>query len=48
LACADTLYIVGQWKEIGKTATLEFWKDGTFKVVDNQGMTVRRANGVKA
>jgi len=48
LACADTPYIVGQWKEIGKTATLEFWKDGTFKAVDNQGMTVRRANGVKA
>ena len=24
LACASTPYIVGKWKEIGKTATLEF------------------------
>jgi hypothetical protein len=40
LACANTPYIVGKWKEIGKTATLEFWKDGTFKAVDNQGMAV--------
>jgi len=24
------------------------WKDGTFKAFDNQGMAVRRANGVKA
>jgi len=42
LACAaNTPNIVGKWKEIGKTATLEFWKDGTFKAVDNQGMTVK-------
>jgi len=41
LACANTPYIVGKWKEIGKTATLEFWKDGTFKAVDNQGMAVK-------
>jgi hypothetical protein len=41
LACAaNTPNIVGQWKEIGKTATLEFQKDGTFKAVDNQGMAV--------
>lgn len=40
LACAKTPSIVGKWKEIGKTATLEFWKDGTFKAVDNQGMAV--------
>jgi len=40
LACANTPYIVGKWKEIGKTATLEFWKDGTFKAVDNQKMAV--------
>ena len=33
--------VVGKWKEIGKTATLEFWKDGTFKAVDNQGMAVK-------
>ena len=40
IACAKTPYLVGKWKEIGKTATLEFWKDGTFKAVDNQGMAV--------
>ena len=42
LACAaNTPNIVGKWKEIGKTAALEFWKDGTFKAVDNQGMAVK-------
>jgi hypothetical protein len=41
LACAKTPHIVGKWKEIGKTATLEFWKDGTFKATDNQGMAVK-------
>jgi|GEM_PF-519323 len=42
LACAaNTPHIIGKWKEIGKTATLEFWKDGTFKAVDNQGMAVK-------
>ena len=41
LACSNTPSIVGKWKEIGKTATLEFWKDGTFKAVDNQGMGVK-------
>ena len=41
LACANTPYIVGKWKEIGKTATLEFWKDGTFKAVDNQKIAVK-------
>ena len=42
LACAaNTPNIVGKWKEIGKTATLEFWQDGTFKAVDNQGMAVK-------
>ena len=41
LACANTSSIVGKWKEIGKTATLEFWKDGTFKAVDNQKMAVK-------
>jgi hypothetical protein len=40
LACA-TPNVVGKWKEIGKTATLEFWKDGIFKAVDNQGMAVK-------
>jgi hypothetical protein len=42
LACAaNTPHIVGKWKEIGKTATLECWKDGTFKAVDNQKMAVK-------
>jgi len=41
IACANTPYIVGKWKEIGKTATLEFWKDGTFKAIDNQKMAVK-------
>ena len=42
LACAaNKPSVVGKWKEIGKTATLEFWKDGTFKAVDNQKMAVK-------
>jgi hypothetical protein len=40
IACANQPYIVGKWKEIGKTGTLELWKDGTFKAVDNQKMVV--------
>jgi len=41
IACASGPDVVGRWREIGKSATLEFWKDGTFKAVDNQGMAVR-------
>ena len=40
IACANTPHLVGKWKEIGKTATLELSKDGTFKAVDNQKMAV--------
>ena len=40
IACANTPNLAGKWKEIGKTATLELWKDGTFKAVDNQKMAV--------
>jgi hypothetical protein len=40
ICCAHTPWVVGKWQEIGKTATLEFWKDGSFKAVDNQGMVV--------
>ena len=40
LSCAKTPDVIGKWTEIGKTATLEFWKDDTFKAVDNQGMAV--------
>ena len=41
MACANIPNLVGKWKEIGKTATLELWKDGTFKAVDNQKMAVK-------
>ena len=40
IACANTPYLVGKWKEIGNSATLEFRRDGTFKAVDNQKMAV--------
>jgi len=40
IACANKVYIVGKWKEIEKTGTLELLKDGTFKAVDNQKMAV--------
>ncbi len=40
ISCAHTPGVVGKWREVGKTATVEFWKDGTFKAVDNQGMAV--------
>lgn len=38
--CASKPDLVGKWREFGKTATIEFSKDGTFRAVDNQGMTV--------
>ncbi len=38
--CASGPDLIGKWKEIGKTATIEFSRDGTFKAVDNQGMAV--------
>ena len=41
VACASGPDVVGRWREIGKSATLEFRRDGTFKAVDNQGMAVR-------
>ena len=40
ISCAHTPGVIGKWREIGKTATLEFSKDGSFKAVDNQGMAV--------
>jgi len=40
ISCASAPDVVGKWREVGKTATVEFLKDGTFKVVDNQGMAV--------
>ena len=38
--CASKPDLIGKWREVGKTATIEFSKDGTFKAVDNQGMAV--------
>jgi hypothetical protein len=40
ISCANTPNLVGKWKEIGKTATLELREDGSFKAVDNQKMAV--------
>ena len=39
-SCSSNQDINGKWKEIGKTATLEFLPDGHFIAVDNQGMPV--------
>ncbi len=38
--CASRPDLIGKWREVGKAATIEFSKDGTFKAVDNQGMAV--------
>jgi hypothetical protein len=38
--CASKPDLIGKWKEVEKTATIEFSKDGTFKAIDNQGMAV--------
>jgi len=38
--CASKQDLIGEWKEVGKVATLEFSTDGNFKAVDNQGMAV--------
>jgi len=40
ISCANTPDVVGKWREVGKTATVVFWKDGRFQAVDNQGMAV--------
>ncbi len=32
--------IVGRWREVGRSATIEFMNDGGFKAVDNEGMAV--------
>ena len=39
-SCVSKPALLGKWKEVGKTATLEFSADRTFKAVDNQGMSV--------
>jgi hypothetical protein len=40
ISCAIKPKVVGKWQEIGKTATIEFLKDGSFKAMDNLGMAV--------
>jgi hypothetical protein len=40
LGCAPKPNLIGKWREVGKTATIEFSEDGTFKAVDNQDMAV--------
>ena len=40
ISCVNTPDVVGKWREVGKAATVVFWKDGRFKAVDNQGMAV--------
>jgi hypothetical protein len=38
--CASGPDLIGKWKEIGKSATIEFSKNGTFRAIDNEGMAV--------
>jgi hypothetical protein len=40
VSCQQSPNLTGKWQEIGKTATLEFNEDHTFKAVDNMGMAV--------
>ena len=40
VSCQQSQNVIGKWQEIGKTATLEFNEDHTFKAVDNMGMSV--------
>ena len=39
-SCQQSQNVIGKWQEVGKTATLEFNEDHTFKAVDNMGMSV--------
>lgn len=36
----------GKWREIGRSATIEFLQDGEFKATDNEGMAVAGKFGV--
>jgi hypothetical protein len=40
ISCTSTPKLAGKWREIGKTATIEFLEDDSFKAVDNMGMAV--------
>jgi hypothetical protein len=39
LSCAHRPDMAGTWREVGKSSILEFRRDGTFKAVDDIGMT---------
>lgn len=39
-SCSSRPDIIGKWREVGKTATMEFSADGAFRAMDNQGMAV--------
>jgi len=41
ICCANSSHLLGKWREIDKSATLEFLQDGSFSATDNQGMTVK-------
>ena len=40
-SCTKTPDVIGKWREIGKMSIIELQKDNTFKVVDDQGMSVK-------
>lgn len=39
-ACAGIPEVTGRWRQPGRNASVQFYRDGTFTAVDNQGMTV--------
>jgi len=39
-SCAGAPGIIGKWQEPGTTATMEFFRDGTFTAVDDMDMEV--------
>ena len=40
-SCAGAPGIIGKWQEPGTTATMEFFRDGTFTAVDDMEMEVK-------
>jgi len=40
VSCAQKQDVAGKWQEVGKAATIELRKDGTFNAVDDMGMAV--------
>jgi len=39
--CDSPPEVIGNWRQVGKTAILNLKQDGTFEAIDNQGMQVR-------